>query len=276
MGNKVVEWLSKIKTSSQEILPDILFMSFTIVNAFLVGDPDNKDGWVLVDTGLENSADFIMESAEERFGKDSNPLAIILTHGHFDHVGSVKKLSEFWNVPVYIHRLEMPYITGEKDYPIPDPTVDQGMVAKMSPTFPHTSIDIGFRAVALPDDGSVPGMPAWRWIHTPGHTDGQVSLFRERDRVLIVGDAFSTTKQESLLSVLMQDEQISGPPKYLTTNWDAARKSVEILMSLNPSLAITSHGKPMKGEDLSRHLEMIVKNFDEIAKPEKISKALFK
>jgi len=80
-----------------------------------------------------------------------------------------------------------------------DPTVDEGMVAKMSSTFPHhTSIDIGFRAVALTSDGSIPGMDGWRWIHTPGHTEGHISLFRESDRILIAGDAFTTTKQESL------------------------------------------------------------------------------
>jgi glyoxylase-like metal-dependent hydrolase (beta-lactamase superfamily II) len=269
MGNKIVEWLSKMTTSSHEVLPDILLMSFTIVNAFLVGDPnDKKGGWVLVDTGLENSADFIIESANKRFGEDSKPSVIILTHGHFDHVGSVKKLSEYWDVPVYAHQLEMPYITGKKDYPVPDPTVDEGMVAKMSPTFPHTRIDINSRVVELPNDGSIPSLPGWIWIHTPGHAEGHISLFREKDRVLIVGDAFSTTKQESLLSVITQDEQISGPPKYLTTDWAAAKKSVKTLMDLSPSLAIASHGKPMEGEDLSKHLEMIVRNFDEIAKPE--------
>jgi len=82
----------------------------------------------------------------------------------------------------------------KKDYPVADPTVYEGMVAKTSPTFPHTSIDVGFRAVTLPNDGTVPYMHTWKWIHTPGHTEGHISLFREKDRVLIVGDTFSTTK----------------------------------------------------------------------------------
>lgn len=269
MGNKIVEWMSAMNTSSLEVMPDILVMNFTIVTACLVGNPgNNADKWVLVDTGLENSADFILQCAQKRFGKNSKPQAIILTHGHFDHVGSVIKLSELWDVPVYIHQLEMPYVTGKKDYPSGDPTVDEGMVAKMSPTFPHTGIDIGIRAVALPNNGSVPGMPGFKWIHTPGHTEGHISLFREKDRVLIAGDAFSTTKQESLMSVITHSEEISGPPKYLTTDWNAAEKSVRTIMDLKPSLAIPSHGEPMKGEELARHLEMLVNNFDTIAKPE--------
>lgn len=243
-------------------------MNFTVVTACLVGGTNIKTGeWVLVDTGLENSADFIMKSVENRFGQNSRPQAIVLTHGHFDHVGSVIKLSEFWDVPVYIHRLEMPYVTGKKDYPVADPTVDEGLVAKLSPTFPHTGIDIGYRAVALPDDGSIPGMSGWKWIHTPGHTEGHVSLFREKDRVLIVGDAFTTTKQESLLSVVTQREKKSGPPKYLTTDWKAAENSVRRLMDLRPALVIPSHGKPMKGEELAEHLKMLVNHFDTIAKP---------
>lgn len=269
MRNKMVEGLSAITTSSQEITPDILVLQFTIVNACLLGNPEAKTGdWVLVDTGLENSADFILESAKKRFDKNSCPAAIILTHGHFDHVGSVIKLSNLWDVPVYAHELEMPYITGNKDYPVADPTVSSGMVAKISPTFPHTSINIGYRAVPLPADGSVPGVSGWKWIHTPGHTEGHVSLFRQKDRILLAADAFTTVKQESLSSVMTQNEQISGPPAYLTTDWKAAKDSVKRLKDLNPSLVIPSHGQPMKGEELTRHLDMLVHHFDEIAVPE--------
>lgn len=267
MGNKVVEGLSKLTSKAQEISRDILVMDFTIVTACLVGKPGNSGEWVLVDTGLENSADFILKCSDERFGTGSRPHAIILTHGHFDHVGSVIKLSKMWNAPVYIHELEMPYVTGKKDYPMADPTVDMGTVAKMSPSFPHTSIDISYRAVALPKDGSVPGMPGWEWIHTPGHTEGHVSLFRRQDRVLLAGDAFATVKQESLMSVISGKEEISGPPKYLTTDWEAAEESVNILKELNPSLVIPSHGKPMQGEELRKHLAYLTQHFQEVAKP---------
>lgn len=268
MGNQIVEGLSKAATSSQEITNDILILQFRGVNACLIGDPNIKsEPWALVDTGLENSDEYILQTCEKRFGKDRRPQSIILTHGHFDHVGSLQKLINAWNVPVYVHPLEIDYVTGKRDYPQGDSDVDEGLVAKMSPTFPHTSIDIGFHAVPLPSDGSVPGMPGWRWIHTPGHTEGHISLFREEGRILIAGDAFSTVKQESLLSVLTQNETISGPPKYLTTDWDGAEKSVKLLRDLNPSLVIPSHGQPMKGKELQEHLDYLVSNFDEIAIP---------
>lgn len=269
MSNKLMKIINGSISSSKEVTRDILVMDFTIVTACLVGRSDiDSNKWILVDTGLESSFDYILQAAKKRFGKNNRPQAIILTHGHFDHVGSVIKLSEIWDVPVYIHQLELPYVTGKKDYPLADPTVDEGLIAKMSPLFPHTSIDIGFRVSPLPSDGSIPGMPEWKWIHTPGHTPGHVSLFCEHSGILLVGDAFSTVKQESLMSVITKDEKISGPPKYLTTDWESAESSIKRLEALKPSLAIPSHGKPMKGEELRLHLEMLVNHFNDIAKPE--------
>ncbi|MCX7921757.1 MAG: MBL fold metallo-hydrolase [Clostridia bacterium] len=269
MVNELLKGISSITAKSQKAAQDILVLQFTIVNACIVsGTDENEDSWVLVDTGLENSSKFILEWAEQLFGKDSRPQAIILTHGHFDHVGSVKELADLWDVPVYAHEAEMPYITGKKDYPQGDPTVDEGLVAKLSTFFPHKSIDLGHRAVVLPHDGSVPGMPGWRWIHTPGHTEGHVCLFRDKDRVLIAGDAFTTTKQESLSSVLTQREEVKGPPAYLTTDWKTAGESVKRLNELTPLLIIPSHGLPMKGEELTKHLEKLAQHFEGIAVPE--------
>lgn len=267
--DEMLQILSGLTMRSMQVTDDIVLMHFTVVTACIVGSPSSeRNEWVLVDTGLTNSADFIVKTAEERFGSNSHPQTIILTHGHFDHVGSAAELADKWKVPVYAHKLELPYITGKKDYPVADPTVDEGMVAKLSPAFPHHGIDLGQYAVELPHDGSVPGMPGWQWIYTPGHTDGHVSLFREKDRVLIAADALSTTKQESLLAVLLQKEQISGPPKYLTTDWKAAYESVKKIHDLKPSLVIPSHGQPMRGKELEEHLDLLVNNFEEIAVPE--------
>lgn len=264
MGNKLVEKLSAMTSSTEEVTPDILVMNFRVVTACLVGNTNELANWFLVDTGLENSADFILDTVRERFVNNSRPSAIILTHGHFDHVGSVIKLSELWDVPVYIHEKEIPYITGEKDYPLGDPTTDSGMVAKMSPTFPHTSIDIKSRAKALPSDGTIPGFPDWKWIPTPGHSEGHISLFRGKDRILIAGDAITTTKQESLLSVTLQSEKIGGPPKYLTENFKLSEISAKKLRDLKPSIMIPSHGKVLKGQELTEHLDYLIKNYDKI------------
>ncbi|MDQ0230082.1 MBL fold metallo-hydrolase [Metabacillus malikii] len=248
------------------VLPDIYQHTIQIVNISLVGNPDSNE-FVLVDAGMPGSAEEIISVTEERFGAGSRPQAIILTHGHFDHVGAIIELVNHWDVPVYAHTLEIPYLTGQKGYPDPDPTVEGGMVAKMSPMFPNEPINLGDNIKVLPTDGIVPHLPEFRYIHTPGHSPGHVSLFRDRDRALIVGDAFVTVKQESLYKVLTQEKEISGPPRYLTTDWDAARDSVKKLEALQPSVAVTGHGLPMTGAELTDNLTKLARDFDSIAVP---------
>ncbi|RIX50896.1 MBL fold metallo-hydrolase [Paenibacillus nanensis] len=251
-----------------EAAPDVACYTVQIVNIGLIGAPGHSD-WVLVDAGMPKSADRIIEAAEARFGKGSRPQAIILTHGHFDHVGAIIELIEYWqDVPVYAHERELPYLTGQQSYPEQDPTVDSGLVAKMSPLFPIRPIQLGGHVKALPTDGSIPNLPDWKWVHTPGHTPGHISLFRESDRFLIAGDAFVTVKQESLYKVFTQEQEINGPPKYLTTDWVLARDSVRRLEALKPSAAITGHGLPMKGPLLADQLFILANEFDRIAIPE--------
>ena len=99
----------------------------------------------------------------------------------------------------------------------------------------------------LPDDGSVPGLPGWRWVFTPGHAPGHVALFRDADRTLIAGDAVVTTKQESAPAVMAQRRELHGPPMYFTPDWVSAARSVATLAELEPEVVATGHGEPLRG-----------------------------
>src|SRR5206468_4188368 len=118
-----------------------------------------------------------------------------------------------------------------------------------------------------PADGKVPGMPGWRWVHTPGHAPGHVAFWRESDRVLIAGDAFVTQRQESALGVLTQRPMVRRPPAYFTCDWQAARKSVQALAALRPEVAATGHGVPMYGEGMRRQLDALLENWDNVGRP---------
>ncbi len=196
-----------------DIAAGVKGLRILFVNVFALSTPSG--GWTLIDTGLYLSAGKIKHWAENHFGKGTKPEAIVLTHGHFDHVGAVKDLLGDWNVPVYAHPDELPFLTGHAKYPPPDPGVGGGLMAVMSPLYPRTSADLSNRVQPLPADGAVPTLPNWRWIHTPGHAPGHISLYREEDKVLLPGDAFCTTKQESFLAVAKQKPELHGPPVLL-------------------------------------------------------------
>jgi glyoxylase-like metal-dependent hydrolase (beta-lactamase superfamily II) len=236
------------------------------VNVYLIFKPETNS-WVLVDTGLRSARKKIHDAVAELFSAGTRLDAIILTHGHADHTGSVKELAESWDVEVYAHALEHPYLNGKSSYPPPDPTVGGGLMSLASGFMSRGPIDISERLRALPEDGSLPMLDGWKYYHTPGHAPGHISLFRERDKLLIAGDAFVTTKQESVLSILTQAEVLSGPPKYFTCDWKAAEKSVQLLADLLPDIVATGHGKPMRGLEMRRRLLLLSRNFKELAVP---------
>ena len=251
-----------------ELAGDVLGLPEPIVNVYLVGRPGAGDrGWTLVDTGLPGMAGRIVRAAQARFGPGARPAAIVLTHGHFDHTGHLAELAERWDVPVYAHRLELPYLTGRSAYPPPDPTVGGGLMTRLSVLFPRGPLDLGARAQALPEDGGVPTLPGWRAIHTPGHAPGHISLFREADRLLLAGDAFVTTKQESALAALTKPIAMHGPPASFTPDWAAAKRSVEALAALHPAITGTGHGRPLAGPALDAGLQALARDFDRVALP---------
>jgi glyoxylase-like metal-dependent hydrolase (beta-lactamase superfamily II) len=262
----------------EQIGSDVARLRIGFVNVYFAGSPRphaaDASGavatpWALVDAGLSAGTRRILDVAADRFGADSRPAAIVLTHGHFDHVGALEPLLAVWDVPVFAHPLELPFLTGRADYPPPDPSVGQGLLARLSPLFPRRRHDLGNRINAFPSDGSVPGMPGWRWIHTPGHAPGHVSLFREADSFLIAGDAVVTTRQESVYAVLTQEQELSGPPRYFTIDWNKARTSVATLASLRPIVLATGHGAPMQGPHVAEELTRLAREFDRRAKPKR-------
>lgn len=250
------------------VVADVACVAQPIVNVYLVGSPQAGDrGWALVDAGLPGFAASIRRAADARFGPGARPAAIVMTHGHFDHIGALRDLAEQWDAPVYAHPLELPYLTGRSPYPPPDPAVGGGGMTALAFLYPRGPIDLGGRAQPLPADGSVPAMPGWRWLPTPGHSPGHVSFFRTADRTLIAGDAFVTTKQESTLAALMKPPVVHRPPAYFTPDWDAARRSVQALAALEPEIAVTGHGLPLHGAEMRRDLHVLAQNFDTQARP---------
>lgn len=259
---------SDVPSWAQAVAPDVFGLRVFIANLFFVGEPGAGAHWTLIDAGLFNCAARIKSAAQELYGIGATPQAIVMTHGHFDHTGALAQLSQEWDVPVYAHPLEFPFLRGEADYPAPDPNVGGGAMAALSPLYPRHGCDLRTRLLPLPESGEVPTMPGWKWIHTPGHAPGHVSLWRASDKVLLAGDAFVTTEQESALSVLTQKRVVHRPPAYYTVNWKEARDSVRKLAALEPEVVATGHGQPMRGAAMRAELQTLARDFDQSAVPQ--------
>ena len=250
------------------VAPNVWRLKDVFVNVFIIKN-SHSNNFILVDAGLKSSSSLkIKRLIAEALDPGASPMAIIMTHGHFDHRGAVQQLAEEWRVPVYAHRLEVPYFTGKSSYPPPDPTVGGGGMASLAFMYPKRPIDITEHLQYLPDDNSVPGMPEWQWIHTPGHTPGHISLFRESDGVLVAGDAVVTTKQESVFSVMSQKKILSGPPKYFTPDWGSAARTVKELAALEPNVIVSGHGKAMYGDEARKALHKLARDFWKLGMPE--------
>lgn len=245
---------SGIPICMEEIAPNLAVIPMLIANAYLVGDARS---WVLIDSGTPGNAGKIKAAAEERFGENARPRAIVLTHGHFDHAGSSKDLADIWNVKVYAHRLERPYLQGAA-YPPPDPTAP-GAFAFISRVFPVRTVDLGDRFVELPRNLAELALNEWEIIDTPGHTPGHVSFFRRSDASLVAGDALTTMNVDDLMDLITKRQQVCRPPTPATTDWKQARESVLTLAALHPNLIAAGHGIPMRSA--SGELNQLAHNF---------------
>jgi glyoxylase-like metal-dependent hydrolase (beta-lactamase superfamily II) len=241
----------------ERIAPDVGWQSISFVNVYFLGHSGGQ--WVLVDAGLPERESQIFAAAEARFGAGSRPEAIYLTHGHFDHAGSALALAKRWDVPIFAHRLELPYLTGLANYPPPDPTIG-GAIAFLSRFVPYRARDLGDRIRELPN-GPLAGLPDWEWIATPGHSPGHVSYFRSSDRVLLAGDAFATMNMDSWIGLIGGKMELTRAGAPFNMDWEATRASVKKLADLRPNVTGCGHGMPMRDGALPERLKHFAKRF---------------
>ncbi|WP_052733047.1 MBL fold metallo-hydrolase [Hymenobacter terrenus] len=230
------------------------------VNVYFI-ETGTPGEWVLIDTGLPGSTKTIIAAADKLFYTGSHPEAILLTHGHLDHLGSARELADHWQVPVIVHPLELPYVTGKAFYPPNDPTVG-GSLAFMSRFFPKQLPNLEARVQTLdPNDSGAPYLLNWRWLHVPGHAPGQLAFFREADRTLIGADAFATVDHDSIPALLLDRPKISRAGTPFNYDWAASRQSVQLLADLEPKAIGCGHGPVIKGPEAAAGLRALAASY---------------
>lgn len=240
----------------QLVVPGVHRLTLGFVNAYVLTTGDGD--WVLVDTGLVVNAPYLAAVAGRW---NSPPKAIVLTHGHLDHAGSAKSLAEKWDVPIYVHRLEKPFVDGTTRHPPTDPTVG-GALAQVMRFMPWPRIDLRPHLEILPDEGELPFLPGWQMLETPGHTPGHVSLWNAEKRTVIAGDALCTADFDTWNGVITQKPAtFARPASPATSDWPAAENSVQKLAALEPLVVAAGHGQPMSGDDVPEKLRYLADHF---------------
>jgi len=190
------------------------------INVYLVGD-------VLVDAATRQAERRILRQLEGR-----TVSAHAVTHAHPDHQGSSHAVCE---------RLGIPLWAGERDVPAmetPGAIVNPkapGWLNRVQQRFwtgpPHPV------ARALREGDEVAGFTV---LETPGHSVGHVSLWRESDRTLIVGDVLGN------MHFITGMPGLHLPPDLFTPDPARNRESARRLAALEPALACFGHGAPLR------------------------------
>ena len=238
-----------------QIAPHVFQIALGFVNAYAITTPDGE--WVLVDCGLKQTVSQL-QTLSPFFGK--SPRAIVLTHGHLDHAGGARELAKTWNCRVYVGALERPFLSGKAVYPPKDPTVG-GALAFLSRFSPWPMFNLTGLLENVPQNGEIPELPDWKILATPGHTPGHLALWNERERVLLAGDALCTLDADSWLGILTQKPVFARPGTPFTTDWNAARQSVQTLAALEPQIVAAGHGQPISGGETAQKLRDFAANF---------------
>lgn len=171
----------------------------------------SDEGLTLVDTGIP----WMAGSLDRCMKALGLPLqSIVLTHGHSDHVGGVKKIRERYSVPVYVHASEIPYMEGQLPFP------GRKKAEKLMEP-----------GLAQPLDMNVLKAAGLSGYHTPGHSPGHTVFFHEQDGVLLAGDLFTSKRG-----------RLNRPMPMFTSDMKQALESGAIVKQLNPRLVSVCHG----------------------------------
>jgi hydroxyacylglutathione hydrolase len=149
---------------------DRLILGAYQTNCFVLRANEVAKDCLIIDTGLE--AEELVSFLEAH---KLNPVAVVLTHGHIDHIaGLVALRNRFPDIKVYIHKLDSEMLMGEKD----------NLSAMAGLPFSSEPADFTLEEGDTIEQANI----KLDVLHTPGHTPGGISLYSKTNGIVFVGD----------------------------------------------------------------------------------------
>jgi glyoxylase-like metal-dependent hydrolase (beta-lactamase superfamily II) len=213
----------------------------SVLNLTLIVDEQN--GNTLVDAGLPDQMEAISAALVEAGIGVRDLRRIIFTHQDLDHVGSGAALVRQSGARVLAHPADVPYVEGSRRPLKPSPAMlDQRpqmrkVLERLEPVGVDERIENGTR-LDLAGGTKV--------ISTAGHTPGHISLYLERSKVLIAGDALTAEKGS-----------LNGPNPSMTLEMSTAIQSIRSLANLEIDTIVCYHGGVVS-EDANGQLRRVI------------------
>jgi glyoxylase-like metal-dependent hydrolase (beta-lactamase superfamily II) len=212
-------------------------------NWYLVEDGDRL---TVVDAGVPTSWGSFQDALSTLGRSADDVQAVVLTHGHFDHLGFAEQARRDLGVPVWVHEDDVPLTRNPMGYAHERGRswylVNPGALPIMASLLRHRAFwPSPVKEVSTFRDGTldVPGSP--RVVPSPGHTYGHCALHLADRDVLIAGDA-----------IVMLDPYTGrrGPrivARAATAYTDRALESLDALEATGARTVLTGHGEPWDG-----------------------------
>jgi glyoxylase-like metal-dependent hydrolase (beta-lactamase superfamily II) len=200
----------------------------------------------MIDGGAPKQGKNFLKAIEKLSVTIEDVKLIVLTHGHWDHIGSAKEIKELTGGKLALHKQEKEWL--EKSLkPLPPGVTTWGHIfVKIMALFmplihiPATNVDVvlGDEDFSLTTYG-IPG----KIIHTPGHSMGSVSVLLE------TGDAF-------VGDLAMSDFPLRFSPglPVLAEDMQQVRESWKVLLDAGAKTVYPAHGKPFSADIIRRIL----------------------
>lgn len=232
-----------LETGDARVAPGIYRFGTTRVNWYVV---EAAGRLTVVDAGLPSHWNQLVTGLDTiGYGVD-DIAALVLTHGHSDHIGFAKQLHETADTPVLVHEADATLVSGTDDGDIGElvwniwrPAIMRLLIefSRSGGVPPPVETVEPFEHETVLD---VPGTP--QVIHVPGHSDGSCALYLPDREVLICGDALAT--------VDLKTGRARGPQIMSMFNADGelAVESLDRLESLGQITLLPGHGDPWRGE----------------------------